>query len=106
MIKLSKDDATQLETEIRDRQMQCFEGLFGNVIVHDNGLVLYTDLNGEKFCEDFDPECLIKTFPLGISGGKLSKSVWFNDVIERDSCFDAMTAQLKDIPDAYMVEPP
>merc|ERR1711879_55280 len=74
--------------------------------IHENGLVLYTDINGEKYCEEFNPTCLTKSFPLGISGGDMSKSIWFNDVIERDGCFDAMTEQLKEMssPERYAVE--
>jgi len=101
-----EESATEdLEKEMKEKKMNCFTGLFGNVIVHENGLVLYTDINGEKYCEDFDAGQITKCFPLGIRGGNMSKSIWFNDVVERDSCFDAMTleynsvwtAKLKDI---------
>jgi len=99
----TETQAEDIEQGIRDRNMQCYEGLFGNVIIHDNGLALYTDINGEKYCEDFEADGLIKTFPLGISDGGLTKSIWFNDVIERDECFDAMTKKLKekDAPPSY-----
>jgi len=96
---LEETETEDLAKDMKDRNMECFDGLFGNVIVHDNGLVLYTDINGKKFCEEFDAGSVSKCFPLGITGGDLSKSVWFNNIIERDSCFDAMTAQLKDISD-------
>jgi len=96
---LEGTETEDLATDMKERNMECFDGLFGNVIVHSNGLILYTDINGEKFCEEFDAGSAAKCFPLGITGGDLSKSIWFNDIIERDSCFDAMTARLKDISD-------
>jgi len=94
---LEENETEDLAKDMKDRNMECFDGLFGNVIVHSNGLILYTDINGGKFCEEFDAGSAGKCFPLGITGGELSKSIWFNDVIERDSCFDAMTARLEDI---------
>jgi len=100
----AQDDTQAIQQSMRENSMRCFEGLFGNVIIHDNGLALYTDINGEKYCEDFDADGIIKTFPLGISDGGLTKSIWFNDVIERDECFDAMTSKLqgsKDAPPSY-----
>merc|ERR1719410_1380335 len=83
----------EIEQAITDA-MKVYEGLFGHVIVHVNGLVLYTDINGEKHCEDFEAEGLRKTFPMGISSGSLSKSIWFEDPVERDNCFDEMTRKL------------
>lgn len=96
---LEETETEDLEKDMKDRNMDCFDGLFGNVIVHENGLILYTDINGEKFCEEFDAGSVSKCFPLGITGGDLPKTIWFNDIIQRDSCFDAMTAQLKDVSD-------
>jgi len=104
---LEENETEDLAKDMKDRNMECFDGLFGNIIVHDSGLVLYTDINGEKFCEEFDAGSVSKCFPLGITGGDMSKSMWFDDIIARDSCFDAMTlrhnsvwtAQLKDVSD-------
>jgi len=89
--KLEVDNSLLEMEAAMEETMQTFEGLFGNVIVHKNGLVLYTDINGEKYCEDFEAEGLKKTFPMGISYGELSKSIWFKDITQRDECFDAMT---------------
>merc|ERR1719195_2063399 len=47
-------ETEDLVKDMKDRNMECHDGLFGNVIVHNNGLVLYTDINGQKFCEEFD----------------------------------------------------
>jgi len=97
MPKLEPEDDTEACADIEQaikESMKVYEGLFGHVIVHVNGLVLYTDINGEKHCEDFDAESLRKTFPMGISFGSLSKSIWFEDPVERDNCFDEMTKKL------------
>jgi len=85
---------TNFETEMIDHfkdDLTVFNGLFGNVIVNMNGLVLYTDITGVKHCEDFEQDKIGKIFPMGISYGGLSKSIWFKDGEARDSCFELMT---------------
>jgi len=68
-----------------------FEGMFGNVIINKNGLILYTDITGRSHCEEYDRDEIGKIFPMGISYGGLTKSIWFKDAIARDDCFDMMT---------------
>lgn len=67
-----------------------FEGLFGDVKLMPDGFVQYTDILGMKYSEPFDPEGIRKSFPSGISLGGLTKSLWFKDGTERDSCFAGM----------------
>jgi len=82
---------TSVETEITKDDLCVFKGVFGNVIINKNGLVLYTDITGRKHCEEYDQDNIGKIFPMGISHGGLSKSIWFKDGEARDNCFDLMT---------------
>jgi len=72
-------------------KVSVFEGLFGDVSVLPCEFVNYTDSVGNVFREKYDSEKVQKTFPMGISFGGLSKSLWFKAVEERDVCFDTMT---------------
>jgi len=67
-----------------------FEGVFGNIIVHMDGRVLYTDITGKKHCEEYERETVEKIFPMGIGFGGLTKSIWFNDGPTRDEAFEKM----------------
>jgi len=83
------------ETEIIDHfgdDLKVFEGIFGNVIINKNGLILYTDITGKKHCEEYDRDEIDKIFPMGISYGGLTKTIWFDDFEARDNCFVAMTS--------------
>jgi len=82
-----------------------FEGVFGNAIINKNGLVLYTDFSGKKHCEEIDQNKVEKIFPMGIARGGLTKSIWFEDAVTRDDCFDL----IKSMPPSYntvMANPP
>jgi len=65
-----------------------FEGLHGSVAVTKEGIVTYTDINGDRY-EDirYSPNSIKKTFPKGISYGGLPKSIFFADDSERDAVF-------------------
>jgi len=67
-----------------------FKGLYGEVFIKKNGQVQYTDITGINHCEDFDREHIRKIFPMGISYGGLTKSIWFRDGTARDDAFDTM----------------
>jgi len=69
-----------------------FKGLFGDVILQIDGFVEYVDSTGKKRREAFSRNDIRKTFPLGISLGGLTKSLWFKDAWERDICFEYMSA--------------
>jgi len=73
------------------------EGLFGNVVVNKEGLILYTDINGEQHCEEYDRESIQKIFPMGISFGGLTKSIWFENRVARDEAFEMMIS----VPPSY-----
>jgi len=77
--------------EVQESQEKIFEGVFGNLILQANGTVQYMDGNGNKYKEKFDREGIRKTFPMGISLGGLTKSLWFKNTAERDTCYDDMT---------------
>jgi len=68
-----------------------FEGVFGNVIINKkNGLVLYTDITGRRHCEVFERDEIVKIFPMGVSQGGLTKTIWLKDAAVRDGFFDLM----------------
>jgi len=74
-----------------------FQGLYGNVTIKTRGTLVYTDINGMKHSEDYDRDNIGKIFPMGISYGGLTKSIWFKDGIARDEAFDFM----KSLPPSY-----
>jgi len=76
------------------KEESVFEGVFGKITLSSNGFVAYTDIVGNGFREKFDAKEIQKTFPMGISYGGLSKSLWFKDAIQRDECFDTMAGVL------------
>jgi len=86
-------------------KVSVFEGLFGNVSVLSSKFVDYTDSVGNVYREKYDSEKVQKTFPMGISFGGLSKSLWFKAVEERDACYDAMTGILPPSYAAGMANP-
>lgn len=69
-----------------------FKGLFGDVKLQIDGFVEYVDSTGKNRREGFSRKDIRKTFPLGISLGGLTKSLWFKDAWERDICFEYMSA--------------
>jgi len=78
-----------------------FKGLFGDVKLQIDGFVEYVDSTGKKRREAFSRKDIRKTFPLGISLGGLTKSLWFKDAWERDICFEYMSATSdEDVPEA------
>jgi len=82
-----------VDVEITDRykdDLSVFEGVFGKVIIHKSGLVLYTDITGKKQCEKYSGDEIVKVFPMGISQGGLTKSIWFKDAVACQECFDLM----------------
>jgi len=85
MVDFYKDDYTVIE------------GLFGNVIINEKGLVLYTDIYGEQHCEEYERDEIGKIFPMGISFGGLTKSIWFEDAAARNEAFEAMLS----VPPSY-----
>jgi len=84
------DNASEVIEHSKD-ECKVFEGVFGNVIINQSGLVLYTDIAGKKYCEEYDRDQICTIFPMGISQGGLSKSIWFKDIVARDDCFDLMS---------------
>jgi len=97
-VKLQKD-TSEIQVEVQkdnvteNSERTAFKGIFGDVVLYKNN-VSYEDCSGEEFNETFIPKLLQKTFPMGISFGGLTKSVWFKDITDRDACFDTMTQNL------------
>jgi len=79
-----------------------FEGIFSDINVFSDGLVEYTDSIGNDFREEYNSKKIQKTFPMGISFGGLSKSLWFKSGEERDVCFNTMIGNLPTSYDAMM----
>jgi len=68
-----------------------FEGFSGNIQINENGRVQYTDITGTKHYEKYNRDKIGKIFPMGISYGGLTKTIWFKDNVSRDDCFNLMT---------------
>lgn len=102
--KLSSENPNEVRTEAEgeifdhyaNEGVTVFEGVYGNVIIKER-LVLYTDLRGKQYCEEYDRETVEKIFPMGIAFGGLSKSIWFKDGFGRDDAFELMMS----IPPSY-----
>lgn len=98
--KNTNNGTQEVEGDIVDYYMDdlpVFDGFFGNIIINKKGLVLYTDCTGTQHCEEFDRETVEKIFPMGISFGGLTKSIWFKDGVSRDEAFEVMIS----IPPSY-----
>jgi len=92
------------EKNVTENNKRTFEGIFGDVVLNEDR-VSYKDCSGEEFNEMFNPKLLKKTFPMGISYGGLTKSVWFKDIADRDACFETMTGYLPPSYAAVMSNP-
>jgi len=83
-------ESTEILEYFKD-DVAVFEGVFGNVVINKkNGLVLYSDIAGRRHCEEFERDEIEKIFPMGISQGGLTKTIWFKDAAVRDRSFDLM----------------
>jgi len=92
-VPLCKSEIQLVDTSnVSEVQEKKFEGLFGCVKLQADGLVKYVDSTGMQRREMFDRKEIRKTFPLGISLGGLTKSLWFKDAWEREVCFEYMSA--------------
>jgi len=81
-----------------------FEGIFGDIVLNKDH-ISYKDSSGKEFNEKFSPESLQKTFPMGVSFGGLTKSLWFKDITHRDACFETMKWYPPPSYDAVMSNP-
>jgi len=71
--------------------MKTFNGINGkNVIVHKESIALYTDIDENKHCVEFNKRSIRKCFPFGIHDGGLPRTIWFDSEMERDVCFISM----------------
>jgi len=80
----------QAEAQYCKGDFSVFDGVFGNVIINMEGPVLYTDITGKQHREYFDKETIEKIFPMGISFGGFTRSIWFKDGVSRDEAFELM----------------
>ena len=77
-IPLRKAKIQVVETKnVFELEEKIFKGLFGDVKLRTDGFVHYVDSTGKHRSEMFDRKEIRKTFPLGISLGGLTKSLWF-----------------------------
>jgi len=86
---LNKDVDVEMMDYYKD-YFTVFEGVFGNIVINKTGVVVYTDLTGKEHCDNYDRENIEKIFPMGISFGGLTKSIWFKDASARNEAFDMM----------------
>jgi len=113
MLKKPKIDVQiQVEPNVWERvdakeisRTSVFEGIYGNVSLTSNGFVQYTDIAGTNFFEKYESDKIQKTFPMGISLGGLSKSLWFKTGVDRDECFDVMVGNLSHFSISVMANP-
>jgi len=82
-----------------------YEGIFSDISILSDGVVEYTDSGGNNFHEKYNLRTLQKTFPMGISFGELSMSLWFKNVEDRDECASTMTGNLPPSYTAVMDNP-
>jgi len=80
----------QAEDQYPKDDFVVFEGVFGNIIINMKGPVLYTDITGKQHSEYFDKDTIEKIFPMGISFGGFTRSIWFKDGVSRDEAFQLM----------------
>jgi len=80
------------EAEQSNDYLAVFEGLHGNVTIKKQGTLSYTDINGTEHSEDYDRDVIRKIFPMGISIGGLTKSIWFKHGSTRDEAFDFLSS--------------
>merc|ERR1719320_338921 len=86
-----KSMAFKVSNIANEDEPKVYDGLFGEIRLLDNGIVQYVDCKGKIYHETFDRQGIRKTFPMGISLGGLSMSIWFKTVPERNICFNDMT---------------
>jgi len=79
-------------TDFHVLDQKLFKGLFGDIKLLVDGFVQYIDCTGRERCDVYDRAEIRKTFPLGISLGGLTKSLWFKEAWDRDLCFEYMSA--------------
>merc|ERR1719419_967186 len=89
-IKTRVPDVQEEIVDYSKANLSTFDGVFGNVIINMKGPVLYTDITGKQHCEYFDKETIEKIFPMGISFGGFTRSIWFKDGVSRDEAFQVM----------------
>jgi len=80
----------ELKIEIKQSEQKVYEGIYGDVVPSSDGYVFYTCNKGMYRCDVFIPSEIVKTFPMGISLGGLTKTIWFEDIADRNACFDIM----------------
>jgi len=112
MLKIQKINLqVQVEPEIHQKVNvkeignAVFKGVYGDICLLSNRFVKYTDIVGNNYREKYNSQKIQKIFPMGISCGGLSKSLWFKDVDERDACFDTMIGYLPPSYAAVMANP-
>jgi len=85
---ISEDSDSELDDS---DDIKTFQGINDRkVIVHSENIVLYTDLDKNKHCVDFNKHHIRKCFPFGIHSGGLPRTIWFNNEMERDQCMVSM----------------
>lgn len=82
-----------------------FQGMYGDVLLLPSGFVVYKDIAGYHYREEYDPKRTQKIFPKGISCAGITKILWFKDLTDRNACFDTMIGDLPPSYDEVMANP-
>jgi len=70
---------------------KAFEGLYGSVILKSYHEVDYTSLVGGRVNATwYNPQMIRRVFPMGITGGGLPSTIWFEEAEEMENCIEAM----------------
>jgi len=75
-----------------------FRGIYGDIHLLPSGFVVYKDMAGHLYREEYDSKRIQKIFPMGISCAGITKILWFKDIEDRNACFDTMNG---DLPPSY-----
>jgi len=82
---------TEFEVEVDKTNYTVFNGIQGNeVVLFSENRVEYTDIHGKKHNVSYNGSKVKKCFPSGICFGGLPSTVWLNDELIRDECFNCM----------------
>jgi len=87
---------SEFELEGDNTNYTVFNGIQGNeVVLFAENRVEYTDIHGKKHNVSYNGSKVKKCFPSGICFGGLPNTVWLNDELIRDQCFNHMKNQHK-----------
>jgi len=103
LTRKADDTKQRLDEKVKDEreseenvpaEKKIFRGLYGNVVLKANHHeVEYTSLMGDRVSVVwYDPLMIRKVFPMGITDGGLTSTIWFSEMEDMENCLGAMKA--------------